>query len=45
MKSQKTMAMLTGVSSLENGIDLTVGLIETPVNGQKTSVFQLYSSI
>ncbi|KAL5073379.1 hypothetical protein RYX36_012363 [Vicia faba] len=44
-RHEEAMAMLTGVSSLENGNDLTVGLIETPVNGQKTSVFQLYSSI
>ncbi|CAK8570461.1 unnamed protein product [Lathyrus sativus] len=42
---QEAMAMLTGVSSLENGNDLTVGLIEAPVNKQKASIFQLYSSI
>ncbi|KAI5391324.1 organic cation/carnitine transporter 3 isoform X1 [Lathyrus oleraceus] len=44
-RHQEAMAMLTGVSSLENGNDLTVGLIEAPVNRQKASVFQLYSSI
>ncbi|CAI8600602.1 unnamed protein product [Vicia faba] len=44
-RRQEAMAMLTGVSSLENDNDLTVGLIEAPVNKQKASIFQLYSSI
>ncbi|XP_058734735.1 organic cation/carnitine transporter 3-like [Vicia villosa] len=44
-RHKEAMAMLTGVSSLESGNDLTVGLIEAPVNKQKASVFQLYSSI
>ncbi|CAL5206807.1 unnamed protein product [Lathyrus oleraceus] len=44
-RHQEAMKMLTGVSSLENGHDLTVGLIEAPVNKQKTSIFRLYSSI
>ncbi|KAI5394746.1 organic cation/carnitine transporter 3 [Lathyrus oleraceus] len=44
-RHQEAMAMLTGVSSLENGHDLTVGLIEAPMNKQKASFFHLYSSI
>ncbi|XP_058756757.1 organic cation/carnitine transporter 3-like [Vicia villosa] len=44
-RHQEAMAMLTGVSSLENGNDLTVALIEAPVSKQKASFFQLYSSI
>ncbi|XP_058756752.1 organic cation/carnitine transporter 3-like [Vicia villosa] len=44
-RHQEAMALLTGVSSLENGNDLTVALIDAPVNKQKASIFQLYSSI
>jgi len=44
-RHQEAMAMLKGVSSVENGDDFTVSLIEAPVNKQKTSIFQLYSSI
>jgi MFS family permease len=44
-RTQEAMAMLNGVSSVENGDDLTVSLIEAPVNKQKASIFQLYSSI
>ncbi|XP_045809700.1 organic cation/carnitine transporter 3-like [Trifolium pratense] len=43
-RHQEAMAMLKGVSSLENGSnDLTV--IEAPVNEQKASIFQLFSSM
>lgn len=43
-REQEAMAMLKGVSSVENGSDLTATLLKVPPK-QKSSFFQLYSSI
>lgn len=43
-RQEEAMAMLKGVSSVENGVDLTASLLKVPAK-QKGSVFQLYSSI
>ncbi|KAL2326525.1 hypothetical protein Fmac_025583 [Flemingia macrophylla] len=43
-REQEAMAMLEGVSSVENGSNLTGRLLKVPAK-QKSSFFQLYSSI
>lgn len=44
-REQEAMAMLNGVSSVENGANLTASLLKVPAAKQKSSIFQLYSSI
>ncbi|KAJ1385217.1 MFS transporter superfamily [Sesbania bispinosa] len=44
-RQQEAIAMLKGVSSAENGVDLTGSLLKVTTPKQKASIFQLYSSI
>ena len=44
-REQEAMAMLNGGASVERGANLTASLLKVPAAKQKSSIFQLYSSI